>query len=91
MGNDLEQSKQSKVILYTTADGKVTVDVFFDRDNFWLTQRTMAELFGVKLPAVSRHLKHIFECGELIENSVVSILETTAEAFAKYLKGGEDS
>jgi len=105
MGDDLERSRHSKVILYTTADGKVTVDVFFAQDNFWLTQRTMAELFGVKTPAVSRHLKNIFESGELIEDSVVSILEITAAdgkhystrfynldaAFAKYLKGGDKS
>jgi len=84
MGNDLERSKQNKVILYTTADGKVTVDVFFARDNFWLTQRTMAELFGVKTPAVSRHLKNIFESGELMEDSVVSILETTAADGKRY-------
>ncbi|MFH0908799.1 MAG: hypothetical protein V1929_08555 [bacterium] len=68
----------SKVVLYTTADGRVTVDVFFARDNFWLTQRTMAELFGVKTPAVNKHLKNIFESGEMVEDSVVSILETTA-------------
>lgn len=84
MGDDLERSRQSKVILYTTADGKVTVDVFFAQDNFWLTQRTMAELFGVKTPAVSRHLKNIFESGELIEDSVVSILEITAADGKRY-------
>jgi hypothetical protein len=84
MDKELERSKQDKVILYTTADGKVTVDVFFARDNFWLTQRTMAELFGVKHPAISRHLKHIFESGELIEDSVVSILETTATDGKRY-------
>ena len=78
MGNDLERSGQNRVILYTTADGKVSVDVLFARDNFWLTQRTMAELFGVKTPAISRHLKNIFESGELIEGAVLSILETTA-------------
>ena len=67
-----------EVVLCTTADGRVTVDVFFARDNFWLTQRTMAELFGVKAPAVNKHLKNIFESGEMAEDSVVSILETTA-------------
>ena len=61
MGNELEHSQQNKVVLYTTADGRVTVDVFFAGDNFWLTQKTMAELFGVNAPAISKHLKHIFE------------------------------
>jgi hypothetical protein len=59
-GRELQLSGQNRVILYTTADGKVTVDVFFARDNFWLTQRTIAELFGVRTPAVSRHLKNIY-------------------------------
>ena len=84
MGNDLERSGQNRVILYTTADGKVSVDVLFARDNFWLTQRTMAELFGVKTPAISRHLKNIFESGELIEGAVLSILETTAADGKRY-------
>lgn len=68
----------SKIVLYQTADGKVTVNVLFARDNFWLTQKVMTDLFGVKPPAVSKHLKNIFTSGELLESAVVSILETTA-------------
>ena len=76
--NDLLQSmgKQHRVILYTTADGKVTVDVFFAQDNFWLTQRTMADLFGVKPPAVSKHLKNIYASGELDQEATISKMET---------------
>ena len=73
-----KSNSNSQIVLYQTADGKVTVSVLFARDNFWLTQRAMTELFGVNTPAVSRHLKNIFESGELAEESVVSILETTA-------------
>jgi len=68
----------SRVVLYQGADGKVTVNVLFAQDNFWLTQKVMADLFGVKIPAVNKHLKNIFESGELVESAVVSILETTA-------------
>ena len=68
----------SKIVLYQAVDGKVTVNVLFARDNFWLTQKVMADLFGVKPPAVSKHLKNIFISGELLESAVVSILETTA-------------
>ena len=68
----------SKIVLYQAADGKVTVNVLFARENFWLTQKVMADLFGVKPPAVSKHLKNIFASGELLEPAVVSILETTA-------------
>ncbi|MFH0797686.1 MAG: hypothetical protein V2A65_11675 [Candidatus Omnitrophota bacterium] len=66
----------SAIVLYQTADGQVTVDVFFARDNFWLTQRTMAELFGVKTPAVSRHLKNIYASGELTREATISKMET---------------
>jgi hypothetical protein len=68
----------SKIVLYQAADGKVTINVLFARENFWLTQKVMADLFGVKPPAVSKHLKNIFASGELLESAVVSILETTA-------------
>ncbi len=67
---------QNKVILYTTADGKVTADVFFASDTFWLTQRTMAELFGINIPSVSRHLKNIYASQELSVEATVSKIET---------------
>jgi len=67
---------QSRIILYTAADGKVTADVFFENDTFWLTQRTMAELFGIKIPSVSRHLKNIYESQELAQGATVSKIET---------------
>ncbi len=68
----------SRVVLYQGADGKVTVNVLFAKDNFWLSQKVMADLFGVKPPAISKHLKNIFESGELVESAVVSKMETTA-------------
>ena len=84
MDREPERSRQSKVVLYTTADGHVMVDVSFEQDNFWLPQRAIAELFGVQVPAVSRHLKNIFESGELRRDSVVSISETTAADGKRY-------
>ena len=65
----------SKIVLYQTADGKVTLNVLFARDNFWLTQKVMADLFGVKPPAVSKHLKNIYESGELTPGATVSKME----------------
>ncbi len=62
--------------MYTAADGKVTVDLFFQRDNFWLPQRAMAKLFGVKTPAISKHLKNIHESGELTPQATISKMET---------------
>jgi hypothetical protein len=74
----------SKVVLYQAADGNVTVNVLFAKDNFWLTQKTMAELFGVKTPAINKHLKNIFESGELTPSSTVSKMETAQS------EGGRD-
>ena len=54
------------------------VDVFFKNETVWLTQKMLAQLFGVKRPAITKHLRNIFATGELAENSVCSILEHTA-------------
>ena len=68
----------NEIIFYTTPDGNKKVEVFFQDETAWLTQKALAELFGVQVPAINKHLKNIFESGELVENSVISILETTA-------------
>lgn len=67
---------QNRVILYTAADGKVTANVFFENDTFWLTQSAMSELFGVNIPAISKHLKNIYESKELSPESTISKMET---------------
>ena len=67
---------QNRIVLYTASDGKVTADVFFAKETFWLTQRTMAELFGITIPSVSRHLKNIYLSQELSPDSTVSKIET---------------
>ena len=72
------------VIFYSTLAGDVKIEVVFNDETFWLTQKRMAELFGVKVPAISKHLSNIFETGELQEGTVVSILETTAADGKKY-------
>lgn len=70
--------RESELLLYTAPDGAVKVSVVFRDETAWLTQRSLADLFGVGIPAIAKHLKNIFEEGELVEDSVVSILETTA-------------
>ena len=68
----------TEFLLYTTPNGKVKLEIFLRDENIWLTQEKIALLFGVKRPAITKHLKNIFESGELSENSVSSILEHTA-------------
>lgn len=76
--------KLRDLLLYNTADKKVNVSVYFQNGTFWLTQKAMAELFGVNVPAVNKHLKNIFETGELEQASVISKMETTAADGKRY-------
>jgi len=68
--------KFSDKVFYSTPSGDIKVEVVFKDETFWLTQRAMGELFGVEVPAVSKHLTNIFDTGELHKVSTVSILET---------------
>ncbi len=81
------KSQKSNFLLYTANDGKINIEVFLKDETVWLTQKAIAELFGVQVPAINKHLKNIFEAGELEENSVISILETTASDGKKYNTG----
>lgn len=76
MSDELQGPKPSRIVLYHSGDGKVTVDVLFARDNFWLTQKAMAELFGVNVPGVNKHLKNIYTSGELLPEATISKMET---------------
>jgi len=74
----VQDNSFTEFLLYTTPNGKVKVEIFLKNENIWLTQDKIAVLFGVQRPAITKHLKNIFESGELQENSVSSILEHTA-------------
>jgi hypothetical protein len=78
------QNSFTEFLLYTTPNGKVKVEIFLRNETVWLTQKRMADLFGVGIPAINKHLKNIFESGELQEDSVISILEITADDGKKY-------
>lgn len=67
----------TEIIIYTTPNEKVEVEVFLHNENIWLAQDRIAELFGVQRPAITKHLKNIFKSGELAEKVVSSILEHT--------------
>ncbi len=55
----------NEIILYTSPDGATKVEVHFEGETFWLTQRRIAELFGVEVQTINYHLKEVFESGEL--------------------------
>jgi hypothetical protein len=74
----------SEFLLYTAPNGAVKIEIYFQNESVWLTQDKMALLFDVQRPAVTKHLKNIFESGELNEISVSSIMELTADDNKKY-------
>lgn len=68
------------ILLYSTANGSVKVEVLYEDETFWLSQKRMAELFNVEIPTINYHLKEVFKSGELDENSVIrKILITAAD------------
>ena len=66
-------------LLYKSDKGDIKVDVLLENETIWMPQTKISELFEVKVPAVFKHLKNIFESGELDEKVVVSILEITTQ------------
>ena len=79
MSKKIKPTKEgfNEILLYTTPNGKVKVEIYLQNETIWLTQQKIADLFGVQRPAVTKHLKNIFETAELNEEVVSSILEHT--------------
>ncbi len=77
MKNDI--TKQMEMVLYRTEDDAVTVSALIRDESIWLTQKAMAELFGVDKSGISRHLTNIFASGELDEKVVVAKIATTTQ------------
>ncbi len=80
----MASNKTNDIIIYQSPDGTSALEVHLDRETVWLTQKALAELFAVQVPAINKHLKNIFASLELVEDSVISILETTAADGKKY-------
>ena len=74
----MKNNEQSDFIIFKTQDEKIAVDVRFENETVWLTQDQMGMLFDKAKSTISEHIKHIFEEGELDENSVVRKFRTTA-------------
>ncbi len=79
------QPREGEIILYTSPDGSARVEVSFQDETFWLTQKRMAELFGVDVRTISEHLQGIFQSGELSRDAVIRNFRTTAPDGKNYL------
>ncbi|MRJ41254.1 MULTISPECIES: virulence RhuM family protein [Idiomarina] len=87
MTNKLSVKDQtSEFLLYTAPDGDIKVEVLLSDETIWLTQKRMAELFGVGVPAISKHLENIYESGELQREATISILETVQQEGSREVK-----
>lgn len=71
------EESTSEVILYTTADGKVNLEVQMDADTVWLSQAQIAQLYGKSVSTINEHLKNIFEEGELSSEVVIRKFRNT--------------
>ena len=85
MAKNIEIRNSTAEFLIFMLEGKEDgIQVMYKNETIWATQKAMAQLFDVGVPAISKHLKNIFESGELVENSVISKMETTASDRKNY-------
>jgi hypothetical protein len=78
--------QENEIIFYTAPNGAVHIEVLFQNETFWLSQKKMADLFGVEVPAISKHLNNIYETGELSKEATISILETVQQEGSRNVK-----
>jgi hypothetical protein len=71
----VKSSEQNDILLYQAEDGKTCLEVHLDHETVWLTQAQLADLFDVKVPAISKHVRNIFNAGELDAEATVSKME----------------
>ncbi|MSR86112.1 cell filamentation protein Fic [Candidatus Woesearchaeota archaeon] len=81
----MPKNKETNFLIYTTPKGDVKIEVFLHKENIWLTQKKIAELFVVDRSVITKHLKNIFESEELDENSVSAKFAHTAEDGKEYV------
>jgi hypothetical protein len=80
-----EPIREGEILLYKGSDGAIKLDVLFDDESFWLTQKRMAELFAVTVSTINEHLSNIFKTNELDEESVIRKFRITAADGKAYL------
>lgn len=85
MADNLSAPHEAEFLFYSGPDGKQHIEVFYAGETVWLTQKRMAELFGVEVNTINYHLKEVFGSSELDEDSVIRKFRTTAADGKKYL------
>ena len=78
-------NKVHQFLIYQSEDGHTKINVTPDAETLWLSQKQLTDLFGKAKGTISEHIKHIFEDGELDENSVVRFFRTTAADGKQFL------
>ena len=78
--------QEHEIVLYQVEDTNICVNVVFKDETFWMTQKAMAELFDVNVPAISKHLSNIFEEGELFKEATVSKMEIVQKEGTRHVK-----
>ena len=78
MAELVNNSVSSNILLYKTAQGETRIEVIFNSETFWMSQKRMADLYNVDVSTINYHLKEIFKSGELNENSVIRKIPITA-------------
>ena len=81
---------QFKFLIYRTAEENVSVDALVKDETIWLTQKGMAELFGVDVPAISKHLSNIYDEGELTKDSTISKMEIVQQEGTRAVKRAQN-
>lgn len=80
----MQIDKLKDLILYQSENTNKSIEVFYDNEDFWLTQKSMGKLFGVEVNTINYHLKEVFKSGELIEESVIRKIRITANDGKNY-------
>lgn len=82
--------QESQIILYTPPKGDVKVEIRFEDETFWLTQKKIAELFDVEVNTINYHLKEIFKSGELEESSTIRKIRIVQQEGNRQVSRGLD-
>ena len=83
----MKENKQNKIVIYKTAKNEVELKVRFEKETVWLNLNQIAYLFGTDKSGISRHIKNVYQSGELKQNSTVAKIATVQMEGGREIKG----